>query len=232
MNLVRLVQTLDCNRSESSSEGGNLSKRELPDFRYDRVALSIVALILICGCQLAKHVERNTNAIDENRRTVEKTTQAIRSNARAIDENTAKIIANRDTVKSASEAITTNAVAVTKSTVGIGANKLIIEESTRAIDDNKAAIESNTHAIIENERIVRESTATIMKSATAVQKVAMVLEVISAKRRLFAFVVFIALILLLGPSMLMLMTLRRTERVLKSMLRADRVNIDTPKRSG
>ena len=71
-----------------------------------------------------------------------------------------------------------------------------------------------------------------MENATAVQKVAMVFEVISANRRLFAFVVFIALILLVGPSILMLITLRRTERVLNSVLRAYRVGIDPPKGSG
>ena len=202
----------------------------VPGMRVHRIVLGIVALILACGCQLAKHIERNTEAIEENRRTVEKSTQTIRNNASAIDESTSTIVANGNTVKDASQAIAANAVAVKQSTIGIEANRLIIEESTRAIDKNKAAIESNIRAIRENERIVRDSTAAITKNATVLQKVAVVLEAIDANRRLFAFVVFIALILLVGPSILMLMTLRRTERVLNSVLRAYRVSTDPPEK--
>lgn len=195
-----------------------------------RVAPGIAALILVCSCQLANQIERNTEAVEENRRTVEKSTHTIRNNANAIDESTARIVANANTVKDASQAITANAIAVKQTTVGIEANRLITEQSTRAIDDNKAAVESNTRAIRENEWIVRDSTATITKNATALQKVAIFLETIAANKRLFAVVAFIAFILLVGPSILMLMTLRRTERMLDNLLRAYRVNIGPPEK--
>lgn len=59
-----------------------------------RVIPGVVAFIFVCDCQLAKHIERNTEAIDENRRNVEKSTHTLRDNANAIEESTAKIVAN------------------------------------------------------------------------------------------------------------------------------------------
>jgi hypothetical protein len=191
-----------------------LCPREMKQLRRVLIlaAVIICAVGMICGCELLKHVERNTNAIDKNRTVIETTTDSIQRNAVAVNESTRQIGINTATVETASEAVVANAE---KSTSSLKAVQTAAMESTEAILDNERAIKTNTQAILENEHVVKNSTDTILKNGRALQQIDAVISRLGLHKEFIVIVSALLIILIVVPYVALWITLFRLHQLTK-----------------
>jgi len=221
----------------TSARAGN--KSDLPH----ALLLGLLALLPVCGCSLVNQVGESTKAIKANRVAVANTTEGIQKNAQAIGESTSSITANRDAVEASSQSINSNRAAVGASSLAIRenssvinqssqaiagnesavesssraikTNELVIAQSTRAIAENEGAVQSSSRAIVENRLAVEQSTAAIVKNSQALDEIVAKTNELKANQSVVVLIAVAVLALLLAPSVLALIVLWQTRRLVK-----------------
>jgi hypothetical protein len=196
--------------------------------------LVLLAVLPICGCNMTQSIQGSSNAIDANRIAIEKSTQAIQTNAEVIAASTGSINQNRSAIESTSGAIETNAEVIAASTAGINQNRNAIESTSAAIQTNYLVITRSTlaveqsslavsnivaatlmsnQAINANRAIIDQSTAAVAKNVQTLNEVNGLLAGIQDHKAIWLVCIVLVITLLFAPSVLTLIALCQIKRL-------------------
>lgn len=186
-------------------------------FRISRMfPLALMALLFLSGCKAFHQIDDSSKAINANNAAVKNSTSSITANSVAVDESSQSIRTNSLAVGESTQAIRDNKTAVDTSSSAIATNEAVVAQSTGAISSNTVAVNGSSQAINDNRSAVLQSTAAIKENAQALDDLLGLTKKLKENKPLAIIAIAVVLFLLVAPSILTMITLRKVKTMVDS----------------
>lgn len=186
-----------------------MSSSEVDSIEKGWVVMMKLSLRIVLGMCLAL---AGCKSMDQMMYGIQTSSEKISDNTKAVQASTAAVQANESVVRGSSESIKANGAAIAASTAAITDNAKAIALSTAAIHANADAITASTADITANGRAIEQSTAAIAANAESIKTVTDLMAKLQSRNPLVMIGAGIVVLLLVMPSILMLILIRRIGR--------------------